>query len=56
MQMETIKKMIVNKESDIKVKKRAVEEGMRTLRKSAIEKLEKGETSLEEVLTVTFNE
>ncbi|MBN2407191.1 MAG: Flp pilus assembly complex ATPase component TadA [Elusimicrobia bacterium] len=51
---QEIKKMIIAEASDIEIREKAVKEGMRTIRDLAKEKLVNGETTVEEVLTVTF--
>ncbi|MFW6134398.1 MAG: GspE/PulE family protein [Elusimicrobiota bacterium] len=51
-----IKSMVVDEISDIKIKEKAIEQGMETLRQRALEKLKQGITTVEEVLTVTFGE
>jgi type IV pilus assembly protein PilB len=47
-----IRKMILDGKNDNEIKQRAVEEGMRTLRRSAIDDVLKGVTSLEEIMRV----
>jgi len=50
---EEIKKMVVNKASADEIKRKAIEEGMRTLRDDGLVKIAKGVTTIEEVLRVT---
>ena len=50
---EPIKEMVLGKESASRLKKQAVEEGMTTLRQIALEKLQAGITTAEEVLRCT---
>ncbi|MBI5144391.1 MAG: type II secretion system ATPase GspE [Candidatus Omnitrophica bacterium] len=50
---EEIKKLIVTKASADEVKKKAVMEGMRTLRDDGLDKTRRGITTIEEVLRVT---
>lgn len=50
---EEIKKLIVKKASADEIKRKAVEEGMRTLRDDGMEKAKRGVTTLEEILRVT---
>ena len=51
---ENIVKLIIESASDLKIREAAVQEGMVTLREAAIDKLLRGLTTVEEVLTVTF--
>jgi type IV pilus assembly protein PilB len=48
-----IKKMMLSDVGDLEIKETAIQEGMRTLRAQAIEKLKAGVTTIEEVLGVT---
>lgn len=50
---EEIKTMVDNKRSAADIKKKAVEQGMKTLRQDGLEKVQQGITPLEEVLRVT---
>lgn len=50
---DIIREMVLNRESLIKIREYAHSQGMRTLREDAIEKVFKGEISLEEALRVT---
>jgi type IV pilus assembly protein PilB len=47
-----IKRMIVDGKSDASIKEQAVEEGMRTLRASALDEVRSGGTTIEEVMRV----
>ncbi len=49
-----IRELIMTDTNDIEIKKKAIEEGMKTLRVSALERLRDGQTTIEEVHTVTF--
>ncbi len=49
----TIREMIIDRISTADIKKKAIEEGMLTLRADGLEKFKKGRTSLEEVLRET---
>jgi len=51
---EEIKELILKGASDIDIKREAVKLGMRTLRKSGLEKIKEELTTIEEVLRVTF--
>jgi type IV pilus assembly protein PilB len=53
---EDIKEMILSKVQTKEIKKKAIEQGMLTLRQSGLEKIKKGITSVEEVLRVTVND
>jgi len=53
---EDIKEMILSKAQTRDIKKKAMEQGMLTLRQSGLEKIKKGITSVEEVLRVTVND
>jgi len=53
---EEIKEMILSKARTRDIKKKAMEQGMLTLRQSGLEKTKKGITSVEEVLRVTVND
>ena len=53
---DKIRKIILDRGSQLDIKEVAREEGMRTLRESAIEKFKNGETSYEEVLEKTFED
>lgn len=53
---EEIKKLIVNKASADEIKKRALQEGMRTLRDDGVGKIKRGITTVEEILRVTEEE
>ncbi len=53
---DKIRKIILDRGSQIDIKEVAREEGMRTLRESAIEKFKNGDTSYEEVLEKTFED
>ena len=48
-----IRKLIVSQSESPEIVKTAREEGMRTLRESAIQKLVKGDTTVSEVIRVT---
>jgi general secretion pathway protein E len=50
---EKIRELIRNRASSEAVKKQAIQDGMKTLRKSAIQKMLEGNTSLEEIIRVT---
>ena len=50
---EDIKKMIVAKASANEIKKKALAEGMRTLRDDGLDKVKRGVTSIEEITRVT---
>ncbi|MFH1416136.1 MAG: ATPase, T2SS/T4P/T4SS family [Elusimicrobiota bacterium] len=52
---QPVKKLIMTEAADYEIKDKAMEEGMRTLREGAIDKLKEGITTVEEVLTVTFS-
>jgi type II secretory ATPase GspE/PulE/Tfp pilus assembly ATPase PilB-like protein len=45
--------MIVEETSDLEVKAKAVEEGLKTLRDMAVDRLLEGVTTVEEVLSIT---
>jgi type IV pilus assembly protein PilB len=49
-----IKEMVLKGESMIEIKKKAVQEGMKTLRMSALTKVVEGKTTLEEALSLTM--
>jgi type IV pilus assembly protein PilB len=51
---ETTRELILQGASTTEIKVAAVEEGMLTLRMSGLEKVRQGETTLEEVVRVTF--
>ena len=51
---QTLKEMVLRGESVIELKKRAIKEGMKTLRLSALTKAAEGITSLEEALSLTM--
>ncbi|MGA1846905.1 type IV-A pilus assembly ATPase PilB [Deferribacter abyssi] len=51
---ENIKELILRGANATEIKKMAVEEGMITLRRSGLEKVKKGITTIEEVVRVTF--
>ncbi|HZX11130.1 MAG TPA: type IV-A pilus assembly ATPase PilB [Acidobacteriota bacterium] len=53
---EDIKEMILSRAQTKDIKKKAIEQGMLTLRQSGLEKIKKGITSVEEVLRVTVND
>jgi type IV pilus assembly protein PilB len=48
-----LRKMVIRVESNIRIKQRAVERGMRTLRQDGWEKVLLGLTTLEEVMRIT---
>ncbi|RKZ26343.1 hypothetical protein DRQ26_04570 [bacterium] len=50
---EEIKDLILNNASEGEIEKKAKEKGMRSFYEDAMEKLQRGYTSLEEVLRVT---
>ena len=50
---DTIRHLIITHASAGEIKAAAIEEGMKTLRKNALQKAIAGETTLEEVLRVT---
>ncbi|MCM8813671.1 MAG: Flp pilus assembly complex ATPase component TadA [Candidatus Omnitrophica bacterium] len=54
--VEEIRNMIYYRKSSDEIKKRAVEIGMRTLYESGLEKMKRGMTTFEEVLSVTVDE
>jgi len=49
---ETIRKMIVDESSDDVIKQQAIKEGMKTLRKSAVDEVLSGATTLDEIMRV----
>jgi type IV pilus assembly protein PilB len=49
----TIESMILHRESDTEIRRVAIEEGMYSLRMSAIEKMKQGIITIEEVFAVT---
>jgi type IV pilus assembly protein PilB len=49
----TIREQIIERASTAEIKKKAIEEGMLTLRQDGLEKFKSGLTSLEEVLRET---
>ena len=51
---ENIKRMVVNRESALDIKKMAMEEGMVTLRRAGLMNVARGTTSLEEIVRVTM--
>ena len=51
---EGIRELILRGANANELKKAAIEEGMITLRRSGLEKIKKGITTLEEVVRVTF--
>ena len=53
---EEIKDLILSKAQSKEIKKKAIEQGMLTLRQSGLYKIKKGITSIEEVLRVTVND
>jgi type IV pilus assembly protein PilB len=53
---EDIKEMILSRAQSKDIKKKAIEQGMLTLRQSGLEKTKKGITSVEEVLRVTVRD
>jgi len=53
---EEIKELILSKAQSKEIKKKAIEQGMLTLRQSGLYKIKKGITSIEEVLRVTVND
>ena len=53
---DRIKEMILEKKSSSEIRRAAIEEGMTTLRKAALEKVFAGETTLREINRVTFIE
>ncbi|TYB32187.1 MAG: type IV-A pilus assembly ATPase PilB [Candidatus Mcinerneyibacterium aminivorans] len=53
---DKIRKIILNRGSSLDIKEVAREEGMRTLRESAVEKFKNGSTSYEEVIEKTFED
>ncbi len=50
----TIERMILDKSTDTEIRKAAVEEGMFSLRMSAVEKMKQGLIGIDEVFAVTF--
>ncbi len=50
---DEIKTLVDARHSSADIKKKAVEQGMKTLRQDGLEKVQKGVTTLEEVLRVT---
>lgn len=50
---EEVKKMVIAKASSDEIKKRALGEGMRTLRDDGLDKARRGVTTVEEILRVT---
>ena len=53
---DTIKRMVINGHSAIEIRNSAVEEGMISLRRSALNNAKAGKTSIEEVLRVTLSD
>ncbi|MFW6140083.1 MAG: type IV-A pilus assembly ATPase PilB [Acidobacteriota bacterium] len=53
---EDIKEMILSRAQTKDIKKKAMDQGMLTLRQSGLEKIKNGVTSVEEVLRVTVND
>jgi type IV pilus assembly protein PilB len=53
---DALKDMILKGASSIELKKAAIEQGMKTLRMSGLTKIKDGETSVEEILRVTFGD
>jgi type IV pilus assembly protein PilB len=53
---ETMKELILNGVSTAELKKAAINEGMNTLRKSGIQKIKEGVSTLEEILRVTMGD
>jgi type IV pilus assembly protein PilB len=53
---QTLKEMVLRGESVIELRKQAIQEGMKTLRWSALSKAHEGKTSLEEALSMTMEE
>lgn len=51
---QSLKEMVLKGESMIDIKKKAVAEGMQTLRQSAVSKFAEGRTTLEEALSLTM--
>ncbi|MFQ6008975.1 MAG: type IV-A pilus assembly ATPase PilB [Candidatus Zixiibacteriota bacterium] len=50
----TIERLILDKATDTEIRKAAIEEGMYSLRMSAVEKMKQGLISIDEVFAVTF--
>jgi type II secretory ATPase GspE/PulE/Tfp pilus assembly ATPase PilB-like protein len=50
-----VRELIIERASTALIKKKAIEEGMMTLRQDGLEKFKRGDTSLEEVLRETTN-
>jgi type IV pilus assembly protein PilB len=48
--------MVLRGGSALEIKQGAIQEGMRTLRMSGLEKLKEGITTIEEVVRVTFKD
>ncbi|MFQ5441514.1 MAG: type IV-A pilus assembly ATPase PilB [Thermodesulfobacteriota bacterium] len=53
---ETIKELVLNGASSAEIKKAAIGEGMMTLRRSGINKVLEGQTTIEEILRVTMSD
>jgi type IV pilus assembly protein PilB len=53
---DRIREMILDRRPNSELRKAALEEGMSTLRESAVEKVFRGETTLREINRVTFVE
>jgi type IV pilus assembly protein PilB len=49
-----IERLILDKATDTEIRKAAVEEGMFSLRMSAVEKMKQGLIGIDEVFSVTF--
>ena len=53
---DTMREMVVAGDSSGKLKQKAIEEGMRTLRMSGVKKISEGVTTIEEVLSTTVSD
>jgi type IV pilus assembly protein PilB len=51
---QTLKEMVLRGESIVEIKKQALNEGLKTLRMSALSKVQEGLTTLEEALSLTM--
>ena len=53
---DELREAIIKEATPVRVKRAAVASGMKTLRMAALEKLKKGETSVEQVLSTTLKD
>jgi type IV pilus assembly protein PilB len=51
-----LRDMVLSGGSAVEIKRRAIQQGMRTLRMSGLDKLREGMTTIEEVVRVTFKD